>query len=249
MAKPVILLLSIVCCLLLPACAARKANLLEPESSRSASLPSQRPYTVNGQRYEPLATHEGFVQVGVASWYGRDFHGKKTSSGETYDMNAMTAAHKTLPLGVYIRVRNTENGREAVVRVNDRGPFVKGRVLDLSYAAARKLGVDIAGTAPVRIEALGYRGSGSDQYKAVDDYDAGNYTVQVGSFREYANAERLSKEMKKLFGFSEIHATLVKGDTFYRVYAGKFSSLSAAARAEKDFSEHGYPGSFTVALE
>jgi rare lipoprotein A len=238
----------VVCCLLLAsACAPKKMTVTNPPESRQKAY--QKPYTVLGQRYEPLQTHAGFVQTGIASWYGSDFHGKKTSNGEIYDMNAMTAAHKTLPLGVYVRVQNRDNGRETVVRVNDRGPFVKGRVIDLSYSAARSLGVDIAGTAPVRIEALGYRGSGVDQYKAIENYDAGNYTVQVGSFKEYGNAQRLSEEMKKVAGFSEVHLTNIKGETFHQVYAGKYISLGAAETAEREFSEHGYPGSFAVALE
>lgn len=202
-----------------------------------------------GTRYEPLQHHEGFVQTGIASWYGKDFHGKKTSNGETYNMHAMTAAHKTLPIGVFVKVKNTDNGNETVVRVNDRGPFVKGRVIDLSYAAAKKVGVDIKGTAPVRIEALGYRATEAEKYNAPETYDTGSYTVQIGSFNEYANALRLMEEMKKIFGFSEIHMTEVYGQTFYRVYAGKYTSMSAAENAEKDFSEHGYPGSFTVALD
>ena len=236
--------------ILLSACASKKTSTpLYPDVSKPDTRPWQRPYTVNGQRYEPLENHNGFVQTGVASWYGRDFHGKNTSNGERYDMYAMTAAHKTLPLGVYVRVRNMDNGRETVVRINDRGPFVKGRIIDLSYAAAKQIGVDVIGTAPVRIEALGYREAGSDQYAAVGNYDAGDYTVQVGSFKEYSNAQRLSEEMKRRYGFSEIHTTNVNGDTFYRVYAGKYTSLDDAYRAEKDFSEHGFPGSFTVALE
>ena len=238
----------VVCCLLLAsACAPKKMTVSKPPESRQKAY--QKPYTVLGRRYEPLQTHTGFVQTGIASWYGRDFHGKKTSNGEIYDMHAMTAAHKTLPLGVYVKVENRDNGREAVVRVNDRGPFVKGRVIDLSYSAAKSLGVDIAGTAPVRIEALGYRGSGVDQYKAIENYDAGNYSVQVGSFKEYGNAQRLSGEMKKAVGFSEIRLTNINGETFHRVYAGKYTSLSAAEAAEREFSGHGYPGSFAVALE
>lgn len=235
------------CAALFSACGHKKVPESRPSEPRQKA--TQKPYTVMGQRYEPLRTHEGFTQSGTASWYGKDFHGKKTSNGETYDMHAMTAAHKTLPLGVFVKVKNTNNGNETVVRVNDRGPFVKGRIIDLSYAAAKKLGVDIAGTAPVRLEALGYRGSGVDQYKALDNYDAGSYTVQIGSFKEYANAQRLSAEMTKQYGFSEIHTTTVDGATFYRVYAGKYNSLSAADEAEKKFADKGYPGSFAVALE
>jgi len=235
------------CVLLVSACASIKTPVAKPPESRQKAY--QRPYSVLGRRYEPLQTHAGFIQTGIASWYGADFHGKKTSNGEIYDMHAMTAAHKTLPLGVYVRIQNRDNGRETVVRVNDRGPFVKGRVIDLSYSAAKVLGVDIAGTAPVRIEALGYRGISADQYSELENYDAGNYTVQVGSFKEYGNAQRLSAEMKKMVGFSEIRRTNINGEIFHRVYAGKYTSLRATEAAEKEFSEHGYPGSFAVALD
>jgi rare lipoprotein A len=243
-AKKLILLL---CCVILGASCATKRPP-STDYSRSHTKAYQRPYTVNGKRYEPLASHVGFVQTGIASWYGKDFHGKKTSNGETYDMNAMTAAHKTLPLGVFVKVRNTDNGHEAIVRVNDRGPFVKGRVIDLSYAAAKKLGVDVVGTAPVRIEALGYRVNG-ENYKVPDTYDVGSYTVQIGSFKDYHNANRLSHEMKNRYGFSEVHLTNIHGDNFYRVYAGKYRSLHAAENAEQEFSDHGYPGSFSVSLD
>ena len=130
-----------------------------------------RPYRVNGDWYQPLASARAFRERGLASWYGKDFHGKKTSSGEVYDMYAMTAAHKILPLGTYVRVRNLENGRVADVRINDRGPFVRGRIIDLSYTAARKLGVVGPGTARVEVTALGAvgtGGSGAEKYVPVD---------------------------------------------------------------------------------
>jgi len=237
------------CCIILAAACAPKRTPSPMVSPGSKTRASQKPYVVNGQRYEPLASSDGFVQTGIASWYGKDFHGKRTSNGEIYDMHAMTAAHKTLPLGVFVKVRNTSNGREAIVRVNDRGPFVKGRIIDLSNAAAKKLGVDIVGTAPVRIEALGYRVPGKDTYKALENYDTGSYTVQVGSFKDSHNAHRLADEMKKRFGFSEVHLTNVNGSNFYRVYAGKYTSLKAADSAEKDFSDRGYSGSFAVSLD
>lgn len=116
----------------------------------------QKPYEVNGRFFEPIADCTGFVQQGIASWYGDDFHGKKTSNGEIFDMHAISAAHKTLPLGVYARVTNLNNGKKLILRINDRGPYVKDRILDLSCAAARELGYLETGTAPVLIEALGY---------------------------------------------------------------------------------------------
>ncbi len=114
-----------------------------------AGGPNQ-PYTVWGVRYVPLAADAPLQEQGLASWYGTGFHGKPTSSGEPYDMFAMTAAHKTMPIPSYARVRNPANGREVVVRINDRGPFVAGRVIDLSYTAALKLGV-LRGVAPVQV--------------------------------------------------------------------------------------------------
>jgi rare lipoprotein A len=112
-----------------------------------------KPYEVAGVRYVPMTADLPFDETGGASWYGRKFHGQPTSSGETYDLYGMTAAHKTLPIPSYVRVRNPANGREVVVRVNDRGPFVAGRVIDLSYTAAAKLGL-LAGVAPVQLHRL-----------------------------------------------------------------------------------------------
>lgn len=113
-----------------------------------------RPYQVAGHWYYPLATAAGYDQTGIASWYGRDFHGKRTANGERYDMHALSAAHKTLPLPTLVRVTNLENGRSVIVRVNDRGPFVKSRLIDLSYAAAKALGYTDKGTARVRVQTL-----------------------------------------------------------------------------------------------
>ena len=122
---------------------------VEPIQARGAN----KPYEIAGQRYQPLAADVPYVERGLASWYGRKFHGRRTASGERYDMYAMTAAHPTLPIPSYARVRNPANGREVVVRVNDRGPFHRGRIIDLSYTAALKLGV-LRGVAPVEVERL-----------------------------------------------------------------------------------------------
>lgn len=113
-----------------------------------------KPYAVYGKTYTPLLDVTGYRERGVASWYGKKFHGKRTSSGEPYDMYAMTAAHKTLPLPSYMRVRNLQNGRAIIVRVNDRGPFLHDRLIDLSYAGAAKLGILGTGTGIVEIEAI-----------------------------------------------------------------------------------------------
>jgi rare lipoprotein A len=113
---------------------------------------ANRPYTVLGETYVPVVNQEPMKQRGLASWYGRKFHGQKTSSGETYDMFAMTAAHKTLPIPSYAKVTNLANGKSVVVRINDRGPFHSGRIIDLSYAAAKRIGILARGSARVEVE-------------------------------------------------------------------------------------------------
>lgn len=236
--------------LLTAACGAKRTEVTTaPDGTRLKG--HQKPYVVMGERYVPLLDHEGFVQRGIASWYGPDFHGKKTSNGEIYDMHAMTAAHKTLPLGVFVKVENRDTGATAIVRVNDRGPFVRGRIIDLSYAAAKRLGVIEHGTVAVRIEALGYRSIGEDgrETYAPADYDGGNYTVQTGSFSVLANAERQSADMKRRYGFSDIRKADVQGESFFRVYAGRYGSLKTAEEAKERFEQDGYPGSFVVSLD
>ena len=114
----------------------------------------QKPYIVNGQRYEPLRDHNGFVQEGRASWYGKKFHGRKTSNGETYNMYDMTAAHKTLPMGTKVRVTNKENGRSVIVTITDRGPYIKGRIIDVTKGVAHKLDFITDGIVPVKVEVL-----------------------------------------------------------------------------------------------
>jgi rare lipoprotein A len=126
----------------------------------------------------------GHVEQGNASWYGMPFHGRRASNGETYDMNKLTAAHRTLPFETMVRVTNLANGKSAVVRITDRGPFVENRIIDLSLAAARQLDMTVAGVAQVRLEAL----SGPDP-------SAGFFAVQVGAFRERANADRLRERL------------------------------------------------------
>lgn len=194
------------------------------------------PYTIKDKHYKPLATHAGFVQGGTASWYGSNFHGKETSSGEAYNMHAMTAAHKTLPLGVYVKVQNRNNGRQVVVRVNDRGPFIDGRIIDLSYSAARNLGVVKSGTAPVQIEALGYRNrtlKGKSAYHAPLSYDTGLYVIQVGSCTSLENAQSMAEDMRKQYVFTDIREAVVNGERYYRVHAGNYVSLQEAERVRK----------------
>ncbi len=214
----------------------------------------EKPYEVFGERYQPMreGTHGGFVEEGLASWYGKDFHGKKTSNGEVYNMHARTAAHKTLPLGVSVKVTNLRNGRQTIARVNDRGPFVKGRIIDLSYTLAKELEVVGPGTAPVRVEALGYArtdSAGRITYREPASYTIGSYSVQVGAFTVAANARGLAAELKRAHGHSSIQQAWVGGNLFYRVRAGDYRTLAAAETAREAFEARGYANSFVVAQE
>lgn len=133
-----------------------------PNTSAASQKATMRPYTINGKTYYPTTVSVGDTASGTASWYGPDFHGKKTSNGETYNMNAMTAAHKTLPMNTMVRVTNLNNGRQTTVRINDRGPFVAGRIIDLSRAAASSIDMLGAGTARVKLEVVGFYGDGNN---------------------------------------------------------------------------------------
>lgn len=133
-----------------------------PNTSAASQRATMRPYTINGKTYYPTTVSVGDTALGIASWYGPNFHGKKTSNGETYNMNAMTAAHKTLPMNTMVRVINLGNGAQTTVRINDRGPFVSGRIIDLSKAAATSIGMIGAGTARVKLEVVGFYGDGKN---------------------------------------------------------------------------------------
>jgi rare lipoprotein A len=210
------------------------------------------PYSVNGKQYMPLSSHAGYVQGGTASWYGSDFHGKETSSGEVYNMHAMTAAHKTLPLGVYVKVQNKKNGREIVVRVNDRGPFIDGRIIDLSYSAARALGVVKNGIAQVQIEALGYLDRAQKKkavYRAPLSYDTGSFAIQIGSCASFENAQSMADDMRKQYVFTVIREALVKGVRYYRVHAGNYESLKEAERVRKYSVNKRINKGFVVAMD
>ena len=230
----------------------QKVRSYQESPQQPPTKSGQKPYSVDGKRYEPLASHEGFVQEGIASSYGRDFHGRKTSSGEPFDMNAMTAAHKTLPLGVYVKVQHKRNGREIIVRINDRGPFVRERVIDLSMAAAGKLDMLREGLAQVKVTALGYKGdnvSGNISYRAPASYDSGSFTLQVASLKNRDNAYRYVEELKMKYGSADVQETTVDGNRFYRVRMGKYPSLKGAQAAQESYERKGFAGNFVVSAD
>ena len=158
-----------------------------PKSKRG-----NRPYTVWGKHYDVLDSASGYDQIGQASWYGVKFDGRTTSSGEVYDMFELTAAHRSLPIPTYVRVTNLDNGEHSIVRVNDRGPFHPERIIDLSYAAAVKLGFEDKGTARVRVQSI----------PAVPSQPAADgsapYFVRAGSFDQFGNAEAARRELSRL---------------------------------------------------
>ena len=233
--------------LLIYACASDTYTYSPPPPSKPGH---PKPYKVLGKWYQPLPHSEGFRQRGRASWYGRDFHGKKTSNGEPYNMYAMTAAHKTLPLGTYVKVHNLENNRSVVVRINDRGPFVRGRVIDLSYTAAKDIGIVGPGTARVEVVALGRRAStsgGTASTYAAEDYTHGNFTFQVGAFLDRGNAERQKRELAQRYKNAHI-VVYDRGDKiFYRVRVGRFTSLKEAMQQEEILIQDGFPDAILVA--
>jgi rare lipoprotein A len=192
---------------------------LPPEKKESRIETKEEKPTL--ERVEKMETR--VVQYGVASWYGPDFHGKATSSGEVYDMYQLTCAHNTFALGTMVMVTNLENGRSVELRVNDRGPFVKERIIDLSYAAARILGMWEKGTAQVKVEGLG---------PLIEPNQP--FTLQVGSFTDEANAQQLASQLRQRF--ENVYVATVETSTqkYHRVRIGQFDTRDQAlAMAEK----------------
>lgn len=181
-------------------------------------------YEVYGRRYHVMQTSEGYLERGVASWYGKKFHGRLTSNGETYDMYAMTAAHKTLPLPAFAEVTTLENGKRVVVRINDRGPFVKDRIIDLSYAAATRIGMTEKGTALVEVRVLP-AGGRTDGPKAAR---LESVFVQAGAFSSEDNALALASRLAGA-GIAPVtlRADKVNGQRLYRVRVGPLQDSTA----------------------
>lgn len=230
------------------------------ESIRSGG--PNKPYEVLGERYEPITGDAPYVDRGLASWYGRKFHGRPTASGEVYNMYAMTAAHPTLPIPSYARVRNPANGREVIVRINDRGPFHKGRIVDLSYTAALKLDV-LRGVAPVEVRRITYAEiraglwskpaddpppvfvpetpPGAPQRETTAVVATGmNYWLQFGAFAKLDGAEGLRQRVAEAdLGLLPL-LTIVREGGLHRLRAGPFPSADEARlQADKLRTAHG----------
>ena len=230
---------------------------------------SNRPYTVLGRDYVPATSLRPYKERGIASWYGRKFHGQKTSNGETYDMYAMTAAHPTLPLPSYVRVTNVATGKSVVVRVNDRGPFLHGRIIDLSYAAAHRIGTAAKGSGEVEVEAIipgnspvmlaaaplppvgaspptaaataPSRGTtttvaGTTPLRPTDApvpvrrETAGGYSVQLGAFQNFTNAQNFMAHVQGQLAAAQVEPKVRETGGLYRVYVGPYPDRDEARR-------------------
>ena len=230
---------------LLAACAGRgdraPADAASVPSNSADAIPQNEPksrygnptsYEVRGKRYFVLASALGYQQKGIASWYGTKFHGRRTSSGETYDMYKMTAAHKTLPIPCYVQVTNLENNKKIVVKVNDRGPFHEGRIIDLSYAAAKKLGISDTGTGKVEVKTVttGHLplNAGNAILPKTQGGDGFIY-VQLGAFGEADNAENLANELRNNdFKTVRVHRMTKDKQSLYKVRIGPMPTRDVA---------------------
>ncbi len=230
LAKSILTVTTVTSLLWLVGCSSKDHTL-----SKSRQKATMRDYTVRGKRYHPTYVSVGDTMQGVASWYGPAFHGRYTSSGERYDMYDKTAAHKTWPMNTMVKVKNLDNGKSTVVRINDRGPFVSGRVIDCSYSAGKELGLHKSGTCRVKLTVLGFAGK---VYKPTSATSAippkiklTNFAVQVGAFRRKVGAEIFRQKYSTYVNKPqkvEIREFIEGGMPLYRVWVTGFGSEEEA---------------------
>ena len=199
------------------ACAPHRPPAAHPPPA-AAPPPGPAPAPAPAPPAAPVPVPLNYLEEGIASWYGVPFHDRRTANGEIYDMYKLTAAHRTLPFNTVVRVTNLRNGKQVDVRITDRGPFVEGRIIDLSLAAARALDMEGAGIVPVRLTLV----------TAPSNPAGGFFTVQVGAFLSPDNAERLRRQMEERYSFAVIQEYDAPQGRFYRVRVGKLPSLDAA---------------------
>jgi len=203
-----------------------------PKDEPLARYGNHSPYTVLGKTYTVLPSSKGYHERGIASWYGSKFHGRRTSSGELYDMHLATAAHKSLPLPTYAEVTNLDNGRKMIVKINDRGPFHQDRIIDLSYAAAIKLGVDKTGTARIDVRAIDVKTSRQASVKVAD----GTF-LQVGAFSKRKTANDLAG---KMMAAQLKPVSVQKSRGLYKVWIGPYASEVEIEASMRRVVELGY---------
>ncbi len=233
-------------------------------TSKARHKATMRTYRVRGRTYRPTYVSVGDTMRGISSWYGPNFHGKYTSNGEIYNMHKMTAAHKTWPMDTIVKVQNLDNGRSVIVRINDRGPFVRGRIIDCSYAAGKKLGLDRTGIARVKLTVLGFAGKiykphiASKKQKAAKNVPQpkptpaprvllSDFGVQVGAFRRYEGAMIYKRKYEQMTD-GRLRVIVKKfddvdGAPLYRVWVMGFGSADEAMDFIKD---HSITGGFLI---
>ncbi|MCJ7755006.1 MAG: septal ring lytic transglycosylase RlpA family protein [Thermoanaerobaculales bacterium] len=191
----------------------------------------------------PSPVEEGWTEKGIASWYGEPYHRRRTASGEVYDMHAMTAAHKTLPFGTVVKVDRRDTGADVKVRINDRGPFIEGRIIDLSYAAAKIIGLDIDGVAPVKIKVVGREDAPLPSSQPPPEAPVADcFWVQIGAFSERDRALRVEAELETS---GEVAVILEGLDELWRVRLGPFDEKPEAERTRNRITD-AWPGSNIV---
>lgn len=257
-ASPILLMIILAASTLFTGCSQKRDVAKEAcatkYTSKARHKATMRSYKVLGKRYHPTFVEVGQVMHGISSWYGPNFHGKCTSNGEVYDMHARTAAHKTWPMDTMVRVKNLQNGKSTIVRINDRGPFVRGRIIDCSYTAGKEIGLDKMGIAKVSVEVLGFAGkveSAAAIAKQKRDHTQkrivlSNFGVQVGAFRRHEGAKTYQRKYSALY---TRYNTIVRrfddidGSPLYRVWLMGFRSEEEA----RDFKDNNdLAGAFIV---
>lgn len=207
---------------------------VHPKSEQMSRYGNPDSYRVAGHSYAIMSNAKGYKKRGTASWYGTKFHSKRTSSGESYNMYAMTAAHRTLPIPSYIKVKNLNNGREAIVRVNDRGPFHSSRIVDLSYAAAKYLGLLPRGTAPVEVEAVSPKGKSNTH--------VARYYIQAAAFSSKSYATTLRTKISRM---TKVPIHIEPYQHRFIVIVGPFPNKQTTAAFKNQLAKQGLAGTFT----
>jgi len=238
-------IISILLIFLFIGCSNRNESIYLPNqpTNHTSYKNKLKPYKVLGRWYYPRYVNVGETFRGVSSWYGPDFHGKRTANGEIYNMYAYTAANKIMPLGTIVKVTNLNNNKSVVVRINDRGPFVKERILDLSYAAGKKIGIDKTGTAPVKIVVLStpYSKNYKKPYKKVVNKKKniqknGKIKIQIGAFNHLEGAQMIKKDFS-VFGKPTF---IQKINGKYKVFIGYFNDYKEAQNFKSNNSIKGF---------
>lgn len=238
--KKIITFLLLLGIIIMLGCSKKNKNFGETQyTSAKTHRATMRAYNIRGKRYSPTYVEVGQTMRGISSWYGPHFHGKHTSNGERYNMHGLTAAHKTWPMDTMVKVTNLQNNKSVTVRINDRGPFVRGRIIDCSYQAGKQIGLDGMGIAKVHVQVVGFAGkilkpkviAKMKREKTPIRVQLSNFGIQVGAFRRYAGAKIYQRKYQKRYLWNK---TVIKsfshadGKPLYRVWIMGYGSEEEA---------------------